>query len=85
MTAPGIEVRVRLFGRYREIAGVRSVSLQFPAGSSVEDLVRHLREKPGLESLPPDAAVAVNRVVASRDRRITAGDEVALIPPVAGG
>ena len=35
--------------------------------------------------LPAEPAVAVNRTYAMHDERLRAGDEVAFIPPVAGG
>ena len=48
------------------------------------DLVASLRAIPGLE-LPEHPVVAVNQEYAELDRPLESGDEVALIPPVAGG
>jgi molybdopterin converting factor small subunit len=44
-----------------------------------------LREIPGWEDLPEEPTVAVNREYSRPDRELHAGDELALIPPVAGG
>lgn len=85
MTAADISVRVLLFGRYRELAGAGEVRLELPAGSRVRDLVDALRSRPALSALPADPAVAVNRRYEGPERSLAAGDEVALIPPVAGG
>jgi molybdopterin converting factor small subunit len=40
---------------------------------------------PGADRLPPEPLVAVNERYARRDHVLVAGDEVAIIPPVAGG
>jgi molybdopterin converting factor small subunit len=40
---------------------------------------------PGWEDLPEEPTVAVNREYSQPDRELHAGDELALIPPVAGG
>jgi molybdopterin converting factor small subunit len=45
----------------------------------------HLRALPGADRLPPEPLVAVNERYAHRDRVLAHGDEVAIIPPVAGG
>jgi molybdopterin converting factor subunit 1 len=85
MTAADFPVRVLLFGRYRELAGSEEVVLQLPVGSRVRDLVEALRSRPALAALPACPAIAVNRRYEGPDRALAAGDEVALIPPVAGG
>lgn len=85
MTTADLPVRVLLFGRYRELAGTGEIRLALPAGSRVRDLVEALRSRPALTALPADPAVAVNRRYEGPDRALDAGDEVALIPPVAGG
>jgi molybdopterin converting factor small subunit len=54
-------------------------------GASVRDVVAAVRGLPGAHALPPDPMVAVNLAYADRDQVLADGDEVALIPPVAGG
>jgi molybdopterin converting factor small subunit len=51
----------------------------------VKDLLAHVRELAAGQALPPSPLVALNLRYARSDERIRAGDEVALIPPVAGG
>lgn len=85
MTAPAVPVRILLFGRYRELAGTGELRIDLPPGSRVRDLVAALRERPALAALPPEPAVAVNRRYEGPERDLAPGDEVALIPPVAGG
>lgn len=79
-------IQVLLFAAYRELAGVPEMRLQLPQGSRVRDLVELLRARGGgLATLPGDPPVAVNRSYVSADTELREGDEVALLPPVAGG
>jgi molybdopterin converting factor subunit 1 len=78
-------VAVLLFASYADVLGGDRITLDLPAGSSVRDLLDHVRGLPGAERLPPMPVVAVNQQYATPHQRLTPGDEVALIPPVAGG
>ncbi len=78
-------VTVRLFASYAERLGHSSLSIELPAGSRVEDAVTSLRNMPGGSMLPPTPLVAINRGYASPDSVLSEGDELAVIPPVAGG
>ena len=84
MTDTALRVDVRLFGRYRELADRGTLAVELPPGSTVGDLVAALHDvAPG--QLPERPVVAVNRRPAADGLAIEAGDEIALIPPVAGG
>ena len=78
-------VAVLLFASYADALGYDRIALELPAGASVGDVVEHVRRLPGAERLPPAPLVAVNQEYASAQHRLTPGDEVAIIPPVAGG
>jgi molybdopterin converting factor subunit 1 len=80
-----MRIRTLLFATYRELAGTAELELDLPAGATAADLVAHLRGDRGLQALPHDPALAVNRVYAPLTTGLTDGDEVALLPPVAGG
>lgn len=81
-----MHVRTLFFASYRDLAGCGERAVQLPPGSSVADLLAHLRDAaPGLRQLPATPAVAVNMTYAAPDRVLADGDEVALIPPVSGG
>jgi len=80
-----VTVTVRLFASYAERLGHSSLSIDLPAGSRVEDAVTSLRSLPGGSMLPPAPLVAINRGYASWDSTLSEGDELAVIPPVAGG
>jgi len=79
-------IQVLLFASYREMAGASTLQVEVPAGSTVEAVIAALRRQGGgLASLPADPPVAVNRTWAPSGTELQEGDEVALLPPVAGG
>jgi len=78
-------VRLRLFASYAEALGRDEIALELPKGANAGDALAAIRARPGADRLPPQPLVAVNRVYATTRTRLSEGDEVALIPPVAGG
>jgi molybdopterin converting factor subunit 1 len=78
-------VTVLLFASYADAIGKSSLELDVEAGATVSDVVEQVRALSGASRLPPAPVVAVNERYASRDSELQPGDEVALIPPVAGG
>jgi molybdopterin converting factor subunit 1 len=78
-------VTVLLFASYADALGVSALQLALPADARVRDVVARLGELPGAERLPPSPLVAVNQRYAAADQPIEPGDEIAIIPPVAGG
>lgn len=79
-----MRVRVRLFGRYRELGAGPAIELEVPADATVRDLVTELHRR-DLGPLPARPVVAVDHRPAADDVRLEPGAEIALIPPVAGG
>lgn len=81
-----ISVNALFFAAYRDLVGEATVEVQLESGATVGDLVRALRERGApFDGLPAEPAVAVNRTYAYLDEPLGADDEVAFIPPVAGG
>lgn len=81
-----IRVRCRFFATFAEVLGRDTFDLELPESATVADAVRTLRV--ALEQgdqLPRDPMAAVNREHAKSDRRLVHGDELALLPPLAGG
>ena len=78
-------VTVLLFASYADALGRSSVDLSLGERATVADVVRGLTALPGAGRLPPRPLVAENQAYAAYDREVRAGDEVAIIPPVAGG
>jgi molybdopterin converting factor small subunit len=82
MPAP---IRVLLFARYAELIGAESVELRAPDTLSVADVLDRVRALPGGSALPAVMLCAVNLRQATLSDRVAPGDEVALLPPLAGG
>jgi molybdopterin converting factor small subunit len=78
-------VTVQLFASYAESFGGSTLEIPLGPHSTVGDVVESIRSLPGAFFLPKSLRVAVNRKFASSDQLIDPTDEVALIPPVAGG
>jgi molybdopterin converting factor subunit 1 len=78
-------VTVLLFASYAEALGRSTIELDLRSGATVKDMIDHVRGMASADRLPPAPLVAVNERYASPDRELRAGDEIALIPPVAGG
>jgi molybdopterin converting factor subunit 1 len=78
-------VTVLLFASYADKLGTDRLALELSDGATVGDVVTRIRQMPGADALPPRPLVAVNERYAKSDVAIAAGDEIAIIPPVAGG
>jgi molybdopterin converting factor subunit 1 len=79
-----VRLNVLLFASYAEALGASSVGVTLADGATVDDLLAAVRQMAAGTALPP-AAVAVNQEYAVRSQRLEPADEVAIIPPVAGG
>jgi molybdopterin converting factor small subunit len=78
-------VTVQLFASYAELLGASKIEISLAPDSTVNELLQRIRLLPGASMLPAAPRLAVNRSFASADLRIQPDDEIALIPPVAGG
>ena len=85
MPSAPITVTALFFASYADALGRTSQPLTLGAPTTVRDLVARVRSLPGADRLPPAPLVAVNAAYAAADRVLADGDEVAFIPPVAGG
>lgn len=81
-----MRVTVKLFGSVRESAGAKELSVELDDGAPVSALRRKVEaEAPALAALGARARIAVNQEVQGGDPVLADGDEVAFLPPVAGG
>ena len=78
-------ITVRFFASYADALGRKDAKLSFDGDACVSDLLKSVADLPGASALPANPLVAVNQKYAARSTRLHPGDEVALIPPVAGG
>jgi molybdopterin converting factor subunit 1 len=81
-----MKITVRLFAMLRQQAGWRERELDMPDGATIADVWRQLaNETPALAPQREIVRFARNREYTTADQQLADGDELALIPPVAGG
>ena len=82
-------ITVKLFGMTKSLADNQSaLSLELTAGRSVKDLVELINARyPMIGELihKKKVLVSVNHEIAHDDTGVREGDEIALLPPFAGG
>jgi molybdopterin converting factor small subunit len=79
-------VRVLAFAGARDVLGEGEVALPLSGPCTASEILEQVcRRYPGLVPYKGSIRVAVNGVYAAPQDPVRSGDEVALIPPVAGG
>ena len=79
-------VRLLAFAGARDVLGTGELTLPLAAPCSAGELLAEVcRRYPALDPWRRSLRIAVNGTYAAADDRVAFGDEVALIPPVAGG
>lgn len=81
-----MRIKVRLFAMLRQQAGWREREIELPEHATIDDAWALLtNEVPALAPQRDHVRFARNREYATADQPLSDGDELALIPPVAGG
>jgi molybdopterin converting factor subunit 1 len=79
-------VKLLAFAGARDVLGTAELAFPLPAPCTAAELLAEVcRRYPALAPWQGSIRVAVNGAYAAPDDRVAFGDEVALIPPVAGG
>ena len=79
-------VRMLAFAGARDVLGAAEVEMPLPAPCSAAELLERICQRwPALAPYRRSLRLAVNGSYASGGELVRGGDEVALIPPVAGG
>jgi molybdopterin converting factor small subunit len=79
------QLDVLLFASYAEAFGAASVTVSVPDAPTIADVLGALRSLPGGIVLPQAPVVAVDRKYQRGNVAVRPGQEIAIIPPVAGG
>ena len=83
---PAIRVAIKLFAQYAELVGLPQVEIELPQGATVADAVAALRSQvPAAAQLPEHPLAARNLTHVLPTQPLADGDELALLPPLAGG
>jgi molybdopterin converting factor subunit 1 len=81
-----MRVRLLLFASYRDYAGSGEIDVEVPPSTTAAHAVASLRARGGgFARIPDRPVVAINQCYAELDTPLRDGDEIALLPPVAGG
>ena len=80
-----MKVRLLYFAVLRDIAGKRDDVLDLPDGTRAADVWRRLRDQHRALRDYNQPMTAINESYADADAILRDGDELAFIPPVAGG
>ncbi len=80
------EVKILLFGAAADRAGARQVEVPVNSETTLGELWSILMDRyPGLAPMRDTLAFAINGEYARIEDAVSAGDEVAVLPPVSGG
>lgn len=81
-----MKVRLLLFAVLRDITGKSEAELSLADGTRASDVWQSMRrDYPQLAGYSQPPLIAVNESYAAPDTLLREGDELAFIPPVAGG
>jgi len=85
-TSNRMRVTVRLFAAHREAAGTSTYIAHLPVGATVSDAYASVCGSfPSIAHSAGSTAFALNRAHVGGDAPLHDGDEIAILPPVAGG
>jgi molybdopterin converting factor small subunit len=80
-----VTIRVLLFASYAERLGHEALDLTVAPGTSVGRVLELVRALPGGDQLPRHPLCALNLAHVGTDATVGPGDELAILPPLAGG
>lgn len=81
-----MQVRVLLFASLKDIVGSRELHLETPELITVGDLISQLEATyPRFKDYRSILLTAINEEYVDKSAPVSAGDEVAIFPPVSGG
>ncbi len=79
-------VHIRLFARYRELAGCPSLDIEVPSHSTAGDAFSQVAERfPQMRPMRASTLFAINAEFVKPTVELRDGEELALMPPVSGG
>jgi molybdopterin synthase sulfur carrier subunit len=81
-----VNVHVRLFARYRELAGSGSLELDVPPNSTALDVFNRVAERfPEMQPMRGSTLMAIDAEFVRPETEMREGEELVLMPPVSGG
>jgi molybdopterin converting factor small subunit len=81
-----VTLTVQFLARYAELVGTSSTEVTLHAPATVSHVLGAVRSRfPGARQLPDRPLCALNLAQVDLSTPVSEGDELALLPPVAGG
>jgi MoaD family protein len=81
-----MKITVRLFGRYKDIAGKEKIQIDITDGNTLRDVVDvFVKQYPTVAIDKSRLMIIKNKMYASFDITVNEGDEITLSPPVVSG
>lgn len=81
-----MKARILLFSVIKDLLQREAIEVEIPTGSTVEGLFAQIvHQYPAVTPWQQVARIAINATYAPNQTVVHEGDEIALIPPVAGG
>jgi molybdopterin converting factor small subunit len=85
-TRANVTLTVQFFARYAELVGTESTTVTLRAPATVAHVLGVVRSRcPGARRLPDRPLCALNLAQVDLSTQGSHGDQLALLPPVAGG
>lgn len=85
-TRANVTLTVQFFARYAELVGAESTTVTLRAPATVAHVLGVVRSQfPGARRLPDRPLCALNLAQVDLSTLVSNGDQLALLPPVAGG
>jgi len=85
-TSASVTLTVQFLARYAELVGAESTTITLRAPATVAHVLGAVRSRfPGARQIPVRPLCALNLAQADLSTPVSNGDELALLPPVAGG
>lgn len=79
-------IKVLFFATLRDRAGTKSLEVEIPAGTTVQNLKDKIAsDYPNLKESMGTVVISINREFAFDDNPVPENAEVAMFPPVSGG
>ncbi|MBV8083607.1 MAG: MoaD/ThiS family protein [Chloroflexi bacterium] len=79
-------VQVRLFARYRELAGTNALELDVPDKSTALDVFDRIAQRfPEMQPMRASTLMAIDAEYVRPETELREGEELVLMPPVSGG
>jgi molybdopterin converting factor small subunit len=80
-----MKIHFNLFAMQAQFAGTGHLTLSMTDDATVADALKMLRERFAGLPWPTGTLVAVNQEYSGMNTPLSAGDQIAIIPPVSGG